>query len=43
MFMLHASAIFKERDIQNFWEGEPYMGDLASYGGGGLDNTLETM
>ena len=30
LFMLHASAAFKGRDIQNFWKaGEFYMGGLG--------------
>ena len=43
--MLHGSAAFKEGDIQNFWEErQPYMGGLSIlWGGGGLDNSLETI
>ena len=43
--MLHASAAFGDADVQIFLElGERYMGGLSIlWGGGGLNNSLETM
>ena len=41
--MLQASAAFKGRDIQNFWEGGRTLNRGTLHFMGRLDNPLETM